>query len=311
MKNRKILIILYLLLLITGSLFFLGGFDYYSPRSYKRIWDQGHVFFYTILCIVLLQSWNFIRNKNCTIQLFWLTLLTILSGSLIELIQIKFARLTELGDLWRDFLGCLFGLSFFSDSCKKISKRYLLIIRLTVILLLIIELILPFTAIVDEIVAKKQFPVLSKFETPFESERWESEKPAIRTSEQVYEGKYACKFNLDTTQYSGFTLRYFPGNWEGYDKLHFALFNPLTSPLSVTCRIHDWEHIQNKEPYQDRFNRRLLLQPGWNSIQIFLEEVKNAPHNRTMNMKQIMNLCIFATRLSQPLEIYIDDVGLN
>ena len=311
MKNRKILIILYILLLIAGSLFFLAGFDYYSPRSYKRIWDQGHVFFYTILCVILLQSWNFIRNKNCPGQLFWLSLITILSGSLVELIQIKFARLTELGDLWRDFLGCLLGWSFFSDSCKKISAKYLWAIRLAVILLLIIELVSPFNAVLDEIIAKRQFPVLARFETRLEIERWESERPPVRTSEQVYEGKYACKFTLTTEQYSGFTLKYFPGNWKEYDKLHFALFNPLSAPLALTCRIHDWQHIQNREPYQDRFNKRLLLQPGWNSFQISLQEVENAPQNRSMDLRRIKNLCIFAARLSEPVEIFIDDVRLN
>jgi len=311
MKNRKILFILYLFLLIAGLLFFLSGPDYYSPRSYKRIWDQGHVFFYTILSIILLQSWNFIKNKNCTSQLFWLSIITLLSGSLVELIQIKFARLIELSDLWRNFLGCLLGWIFFSDSCKKISAKYLLALRLTVPLLFIIELVSPFSAIIDEIMAQRQFPVLSRFEMPFEVERWEADMTPVRTSEQVYEGDYACRIGLNTEEYSGFSLKYFPGDWEGYDSLFFALFNPLVSPLSVTCRIHDWQHVLNEEPFLDRFNKRLLLQPGWNSVKISLKEVKNAPANRTINLKRIINLGIFATRLSYPIDIYIDDVRLN
>jgi hypothetical protein len=187
----------------------------------------------------------------------------------------------------------------------------LAVIRLIVILLIIIELIPPFRAVIDEIMAKRQFPVLSSFEVPLEIERWESDHSAVRTMEQVYEGKHACRISLNTEEYSGFALKYFPGNWEGYDSLFFALFNPLTEPLSVTCRIHDWQHVLNKEPYKDRFNRRLVLHLGWNLIKISLAEVKNAPANRTMDLKRIINLGIFATRLSYPIDIYVDDVRLN
>ena len=311
MKNRKIILILYLLLFVTGLLFFFAGPGYYASRSYKTVWNLGHVFYYTILSIVLLQNWNFLKNRNYPVRLFWLVVITLSTGLLIEFIQIGFDRLTELGDLWRDILGSLIGWVFFDQRKERISPRFLFILRFILMSAFMIELIPPFRSIIDEIIAKKQFPVLSSFETPFEIGRWVSESQPSRTTEVVYQGKFSCKMSLSTREYSGFSLKYFPGDWEGHDNLYFALFNPLTLPLPITCRIHDWQHIRNGEPYQDRFNKRLILDPGWNQIRISLEEVRNAPFDRRMQMTKILNLGIFATRLSDPLNLYIDEVKLK
>jgi hypothetical protein len=78
----------------------------------------------------------------------------------------------------------------------------------------------------------------------------------------------------------------------------------------MTCRIHDDIHIKNREPFEDRLNKRLFLHPGWNHVIIPIEEITNAPAGREMNLKKIMNLGIFASRLSSPITVFIDDVRL-
>ncbi len=308
-KTRVDTILFILLLLGIFFLFFAGPDYYYSPRSYKRLWDQGHIVLYTLLTVVLLRRWDLLKKQTPVVQLLVLVVITLSTGILLEFVQRKFSRFSEFGDVWRDFLGCMAGWVFFSINIKN-RLRQIFIIRLLVILLIFVELFAPFKAVVDEIWSRYQFPVLSGFETPFEIERWEPKEAKARTTALAFEGKHSLRISLSTAEYSGVFLKYFPQNWEGWDSLFFAVYNPLPSSLNLACRIHDAQHVETGQLYEDRFNRRLILHPGWNQLKVSLEDVRTAPHNRLMQLNKITSFGIFAVRLSSPMDIYIDDIRL-
>ena len=81
----------------------------------------------------------------------------------------------------------------------------------------------------------------------------------------------------------------------------------------MTFRIHDLRHQTVSPTYlhSDRFNRRIFIRPGWNRIRISLTDVKSAPGKRLMDMTEIRDFSFFASRLKQPLTLYVDKVYLS
>jgi hypothetical protein len=54
---------------ICFVLFFVGGPDYYSPRSYKHFWDLGHILFFSILSYLILLNWPW--SSKITFHIKW------------------------------------------------------------------------------------------------------------------------------------------------------------------------------------------------------------------------------------------------
>jgi hypothetical protein len=81
--------------------------------------------------------------------------------------------------------------------------------------------------------------------------------------------------------------------------------------MAMTCRIHDRIHVQGAQRFQDRFNRRYTIQPGWNRIHIPLLDVQQAPEGRAMDLNFIMAVGLFATRLDRLRIVFLDDIRLQ
>ena len=296
--------------LICFVLFFIGGPDYYSPRSYKYFWDLGHILFFSIFSYLILLNWPKSLNTTFLRQSIFLIFIAICLGGLIELAQIGSIRTPDIMDLTRDIVGCLVALSFWAPARKTISNGRLKIWQ-TISVILVAMAFLPLvTAIFDEITALKQFPVLADFESRFEIDRWSGDADFSIDHEIYYHGKASLKVELNTSLYSGVGLKYFPENWQHYNELQLSIFNPNSEPIKLTCRIHDRQHTRGLQLYEDRFNRKFSVSRGWNLIKIQLKEIENAPDKRKMALNQIQGLGIFAISLSKPRTVYVDYVRL-
>ena len=308
MKYRINQITVSIILIVGSVLLFFGGPDYYAARSFKNIWNIGHILLFFIFAYASLTYWSWLKRKNLIRQLLFLFLIVLIIGIFIELLQVKFHRDLDFHDVWRDLLGMSLFFFFFAQVNRFMPKKILKLAQVFLIIFLLIELYFPFRAIADEIISHKQFPVLSDFETPFEMDRWNGDAKMEKVDDFSYSGKACAKILLTTDLYSGVSLSYFPQDWQGSRYLEFYLFSE--NNLRMTCRIHDDIHIKNREPFEDRLNKRLFLHPGWNHVIIPIEEITTAPAGREMNLKKIMNLGIFASRLSSPITVFIDDVRL-
>jgi len=289
----------------------MGGPDYYSPRSVREAWDLGHIIAFAIFTFtVLVYLEKDYREWNWKWGLILLVLMGF-GGLAIELLQSIFHRDIEWIDLRRDLEGCLVTLALFNPFKINIKTKIKTTLKTFVFLILLVEL-LPFSiATADELIARSQFPVLSNFETPFESDRWEATSWKEVQNEVVNSVNKSLKALLDTVKYSGVALKYFPSDWSDHQSLEFSIYNTDSNKVTLHCRIHDKQHIQNGQPYSDRFNTILKLEPGWNHFVINLETVQNAPKTRVMNLAKIKSLAFFVLDLSYPVYIYIDDVFLD
>ena len=116
---------------------------------------------------------------------------------------------------------------------------------------------------------------------------------------------------MGTEQYSGVSLGYFEGDWSGFHILSVDLFNAEPSMLSLTLRVHDKQHSRGKQLYQDRFNRSFLLKPGWNHLDIPLQDIAVALQSRAMDLSAIENLAFFVIAQKVDTTIYIDQLVLR
>jgi len=299
------------ILLIIGSVFlFFGGPDYYSPRQFRLAWELGHIglfFFYTC---ALLKIWTSFAKRSFQVQLLVVLLLSLVLGALIEWSQAAFDRTFSLKDIAMNVIGSLAAVAFLSPTRIVPSGNLLRITQITICFLVLL-LTYPFVIVlVDQVVARMQFPVLSNFETPFEIDRWGGSALIAIDKNTVREGKASLKVQLTTDRYSGASLNHFLPDWHDHDYLHISIFNPSPEPLKVTVRINDKEHFSNGQFYSDRFNRQFILSSGWNNIDIAIADIRNAPETRVMNLRAIRNLGIFTVNLKTPKLIYIDDVRL-
>lgn len=303
-----------LLMLISGIcllLLFVGGPNRFSLRSYRYAWNLGHIFAFSLWAYVLLHSWKSISKAPFLKQCIWILLITLFSGILIELLQRNIDRTPSVDDVLKDLLGSLITLVFFVPSRKHISRMSLRILQCGVFFLILLA-IFPLTkAFIDESIARKQFPVLSTFETPFERERWSSNNSELTIDHDIVKhGKSSLKVSLTTTQYSGVFLAHFPEDWRNFSFLWLDMFNPSSELLKIYCRVHDRLHITNGFPYDDRFNSTFILNRGWNTITIPMEQILNAPVSRTMDLANIKGFGIFVASLPTPEVFYVDNVRL-
>jgi VanZ family protein len=307
-KNDRLWI--YGILLAIGSvLLFLGGPDNYSARSFKHFWDLGHLLYFALLT-GLLSRWNPVARQSLPRQWIIILAITLVLGTLIELMQNGTTRTPDAGDVLRDLIGSLLALVFGSMRLKLKPAGWRLSLQALAIVLTLTQLWPLARSLTDEAIARHQFPLLSGFETPFEIDRWSgSAKFSVVTNTAISENRLLA-ISLTRHHYSGISLNYFDGDWSSARTLKISLYNPDASPLQITCRIHDLQHADGHEEYNDRFNRSFNLTQGWNHIEIRLEDVKHSPADRIMDMSSIRGLGLFTVSLPAPRTIYLDEVRL-
>ena len=299
-------------MIIVGSfLLFAGGPDYYSPRSFKTVWDLGHILFFAILSYVILLSWSQHKGMTFSRQAIAVMFIALILGTLIEIAQAGSRRSPDIWDVVRNLIGCMVTLSFFTPSKNSLPKSFLKALQAITFLLVISALFPAVKSITDEIVALRQFPVLSDFETPFEIDRWSGDSKFAVDPTFSYHGRSSLRVALNTSLYSGVSLRFFPGNWLKYKYLQFSIYNPEDQPIKVTCRINDTRHRLGKQTYDDRYNQMFPLTNGWNIISVPLERVAGSPKSRKMDLAKVQELGVFTTGLRRPKVLYIDYVLLT
>ena len=299
--------------LFVGSIFlFYGGPDAYAIRSFKELWNLGHVVYFGLLVYLL---WRGIKGFRLSRTQVWLTslVLTLVWGGSIELLQYGSARSLDMMDISRDFLGSLLALGFIPGLMTPLPGKLKIVVRCLILAFAMFHLSPLVVALSDEAVASTQFPVLSNFETPFELDRWKGN--SNREVVNGIGGKQGrqLRIDLNTQSYSGTGLKYLPSNWLDYRALNLNIYYAEKRPLSLTVRVHDFTH-QNGQPrfvYTDRFNQQHQLIAGWNKIRIDLKDIEASPKGRKMDMSQIADVSLFASNLKMPATIYLDRIYLS
>ena len=302
----------FIVIIIIGTiLFFWGGPGSHANRSINYIWNFGHIIFYCILSTFLLLNWNKLRLKSYYYQVLWIVLITFFLGLIVEVIQAGVHRTPDIEDLLRNFMGSFIALFFFAPKKKEIGFNKLCLLKFILLLLIIFQILPAINFLRDEWSANIEFPLLSGFESNLELTRWTGDADFILSKEIKSTGSSSLKIFLNTSKYSGVSLKNFPKDWGAYNALSFKIYNPQNTFLKITCRIHDKQHAEREQIYTDRFNKTFTLFEGWNTIEVYLKDVRDAPLKRKMNMNDIYGFGIFVISQKEKIIIYLDDLLLK
>lgn len=309
-SRRHSLMVLIIFMALMSILFFIGGPNYHSQRSFKAFWNLGHIIYFAFLPVLL---FSLIPGKKLK-PIFKISIIlgiTLTLGTLVEVFQYGFNRTPDMGDLFRNMIGAGIAICFLLPITKSVPKTPMLILRTTLVFLVASQFYPIVIALIDEYHARQEFPILSDFQTPFQIHRWSSDAAITIENDIGNQGNRAMRTDLTTQLYSGVALKHFPGNWQQYQFLQFRIYNPSADTIAITCRIHDKTHTQSVQHYHDRYNKTNSISQGWDTITISLDEVRRAPDKRQMDLSQIFGVGFFASNLPHPRTIYIDDVRLS
>lgn len=289
---------------VCAVLLFVGGPEYDSLRTYRYAWGAGHLLtfaLWTYLYSLLRKSVSF--GRLCGEAL----VLTVIIGGMTELIQSGIGREGTWQDLWADVVGCLFGLLFCVSAHYTVRPLLLKLLQLPVLILVAWSLWPTAKVVVDDLVARQQFPLLAGFETALEGSRWSGSARREVSEEVASDGLFSLRIRLSTQRYSGLGLKDFPRDWSAFRALSLNVYNPDSEPLELHFRIHDHFHNNN---YSDRFNTSFELHQGWNQLSVNLEKVSAAPKERKLDLTRVAGMHLFVGKLEQPRMIYVDDIRL-
>lgn len=129
--------------------------------------------------------------------------------------------------------------------------------------------------------------------------------PVMGTSE--VRGTFA-RLELRPGSYSGITFDEPYPDWRGHRSLVLTIVSDLDVPLPMAVRVHDAAHDHR---YADRFNRRLLVQPGVNRFVIPIDDIRKAPDRREMDLRRVRGIILFAYRLTRRTHVYLGPVFLQ
>jgi len=316
MRVRNVILevgFLAVLLAVLSVLLFVdfgGG----NSRVFDEVSNFGHLPLFGSTALVILwllggRRWP-VRGSRHYVSAF---IAALCLGVVSEFIQLFTpGRYFQAQDIVYDALGAfsLLVLAYpFSGSSRKRAVAWK-----SVGVLVITAATIPISlAALDAWRMSREFPLIGSFETRLEMGRWTADESlASRSRDHAFHGEYALRADLAPGEYPGISLRWLEGDWRGYEELCFDAFLEGNMPLSVTVRIHDETHGRSPEQlYSDRFNRRFVLSPGAQWIRIDLNDVKIAPAGREMDMRRIVNICVFAYRLGEERTVFFDNFRLE
>ncbi len=153
----------------------------------------------------------------------------------------------------------------------------------------------------------ERFPVILSFEDEAETVFVRSATP-VRI--EMLGGRRYCGLlhAADDTPFKLEIVETEPG-WTGYTTVNLRLRYDGDDAVATMLRINYRQQDHGDQPHEDRFNRALVISPGWNHIAIRLTDVFAAPRDRSMDASRISRVVVFTNRPSGP--VCIDEIWLD
>ncbi|HEU4780839.1 MAG TPA: hypothetical protein VFS58_13235 [Steroidobacteraceae bacterium] len=222
------------------------------------------------------------------------------AGFLSEVIQKPLARDAAWEDVVADTIGVICALATYAIFERRAKLRtWQRLGALAVALSCIAIFLAPIVRMTRAYVHRNgQFPVLADFRSRIEL-YWTL---SIGVNRRIVGN--ALEVELVADEFPGVSLHEPVPDWRRFKTLIIDVENPDAEPLDLGVRVHDRQH---KRTFNDRFNRRFELSGGERrTLRIPLEDIRNGPRQRLMDMAHISDITLFrgAHAGSRRLRIY-------
>lgn len=255
-------------------------------------------------------------HRNYIISSLILALLAIGTEALQLLIA---ERVASLADVTVNLLGAAAGLAGFAlwddDAPRIVRSRAGRMVLLAAVLATTAIIAIPLGVVVSAHAKRAMdFPVLLQFDGRLDqvlitARNAHTSLTRLPPEWSLPEDGNSLRVGLQPGRYSGITVVAPRENWRGYDHLVLDLTNPGAVTLPLTLRINDAEH---DERYADRLNHALALAPRTRSrFEIPLDQIRDAPANRQMDLGRISTLILFSTHGSTDLAFHVTRIELR
>lgn len=277
-------------------------------RAAMALWNLAHLPLFFALTLVFDHSVLKRHHRSAPIWLQYLLPPMLILAIGTEWLQSQTGRQPSWQDVLTNCSGIALGCIWIASRRYAngwLSRAGRLLVMLTALALLI----RPSLLLYADYHIKQQFPVLSNFESFIDSENWSL---GIRHQSPVRDGAYALQVQLPPQRFAGTTLRHFPNDWRTYHSLNLSVFNPGSTALPLSLRIHDRQHELGKQEYHDRFNYNFSAAPGWTDIQLPLERIASGPRERKLDLEQVTAMRVFYQGTpAEGTTVFLDAVSLK
>jgi VanZ family protein len=307
-----------LLLAISIGLLLLLHFYVPTPSGLwtKALLESLHVPIFGIVALSIFITTGLRGDWNPVQRVAAVCAATVVLSALSEGAQISGPRDASFDDLVSDWLGAgtalLFALAFSRHHPLRPAAR--LGFTLAGLASLLIAL-WPFISVSAAYIERNlQQPVLVSFDAHLGGTFRRAQHTTLQLSHDPVTGKRLGIITLEEGAWPGLLFNDIWPDWREYSALVIELSLEGSAPLEINVRVHDRAHKLGEQPYKDRFNLSYELQPGRHTLRIPLEQIRNAPKGRQMDLSDIEGIVIFcsannAGRQFQLVEIRLELVG--
>ncbi len=292
---------------------------------WKAVNNFGHVPLFGLVAILLVWMFRILSHSSgrVGIRQYGSAMLAVLVLALLteSLQSLTVTRSPTLTDVFHDLLGATCGLVFFFTCDTHLTGPWVqwrqfprnFILRVCVMVVFGITLLPVLEWSYSYWERANRFPSLLEFVSD-----WELDFVKAVDSELLLVvpplGWKSSSDNLvgrvvfHPKKYPGLRLEEPYPDWRGYTYLQFDIYSELSHSQPIGIRIDDTYRTTS---YDNRFNRRIMISPGLNHIQIPLEDIRQAPVDREMDLATIRRVLLFAVNPPEEFTLYFDKIRLE
>ncbi len=312
---------------LAGSLLLAMLAQALAPIPRERIYieallDAGHVPLFTVFTLLvlslLLEVGRVARRQRSTAYILTL-LVAIAMGAITELLQSRVGRDADFWDFVRDLCGAgaAIALAIAWRQLWRSAHRQRAPIQVGLLVLVAFVfwgfgLSAPLSTLMNYRARDAQFPVLASFDGDWERTFVRSRDSEVRAvaPPPAWKGRKGrvLRVRYEAKEYPAVILQEPVSDWSAYDFLEFDVYNPDSTAVDLIVRIDDNSH---NGYYSDRYHGTFSIGPGVEHLVIPLEEVKQAPRSRAMNLRAMHSLTLFLGEMDRPWTLYFDHIELT
>ena len=311
-----------LLLILTTAIIFIA---FMRLPGNSLLWlelqDTGHTLVFILLTVVALRLMQGAITDNPgkkRVQYLVAGLVCLAAGITVELVQLLSGRNFTLIDIVRDLGGIVVAIGLFAvfdPQMKPVWTRHhsgLRIGTFTLACCLLAISLYPLASLAFAFRERQMaFPVIIDLQSNWSGSFLQfnhailSEQP---NSCQSGSGEPLASLTYKPAPYPGISIMDPYPDWRGYGYLVFTIYTASPGPFILHLRIHDQWHIQD---YSDSYTRKLEISNGVNQVRIPLDEIRQGPPKRELDMSGIRKVMLFARKVSRQIHFCVGVIRLE